>query len=82
MGWDFAIGSVGNVFKVIKGSLQRDPGIVNLIHNFYNAIQGKEELIVNHHKVEQVVSILEDVWKATNYKSNIVPSNFSSLKGK
>ncbi len=75
MGWNFSAGSIGNILKVIKGSLQRDPGIVNLVHNFYNAIWGKKELIVDHHMVEQVVCLLEDIWRAMNYNSNIVHSN-------
>ncbi|MHA1380993.1 MAG: Gfo/Idh/MocA family protein [Candidatus Helarchaeota archaeon] len=66
VGWDFTSQSVLNVFKVIKGSLKRNPGIINLIRNFYSAIWAQEELIVNYNTVKKVVSILEDVWKKTN----------------
>ncbi|MHA1343134.1 MAG: Gfo/Idh/MocA family protein [Promethearchaeota archaeon] len=70
IGWNFAGGSVFNVYRVIKGSLERNPGIVNLIKNFYNTINGKEELIVKHATVISVVSILEEIWKEINYSQS------------
>jgi len=66
MGWDFAGGSVCNILRVIKGSLQRNPGIVNLIRNFYSTIHGEEELIVKYSTVVQIVSLLEDIWNEIN----------------
>ena len=66
LGWNFGMGSVSNVFKVMKGSLQKDPGIVNLIHNFYNAIKGEEVLIVNYRTIIELVSLLEKVWNEMN----------------
>jgi len=66
MGWDFAGGSVCNILRVIKGSLQRNPGIVNLIRNFYSTIHGEEELIVRYPTVVQIVSLLEDIWNEMN----------------
>ena len=70
IGWDFAGGSVGNVFKVITGSLQKEPGIVNLINNFYNSIRGDEELIVENETALRVIGLLEGLWKELNYKPN------------
>ena len=66
LGWKFGMGSVGNVFKVITGSLQRNPGIVHLIQNFYDAVQGKEVLLVKSHKVKNMVAALERAWAQVN----------------
>jgi len=66
LGWNFSMGSVSNVFKVMKGSLQKDPGIVNIIHNFYNAIKGEEGVIVHSRTIIEVVSLLEKIWSEMN----------------
>jgi len=70
LGYKFGMGSVGNVFKVVTGSLQRNPGIVNLIHNFYNVIQGKGNLIVKHEKVRDTIAVLEKAWDQIDYDNN------------
>lgn len=77
-GCGLVTGSSGNVLKVTRGTLQREPGIVNLISNFYSAIRGEEELIIEHRTVVQVTCLLEDIWRAIDYKSNITYSKVSS----
>ena len=71
IGYSFSMGTIFNALMVIKGSLQRNPGIVNLVSNFYNAIQKKEELIVNHRTVMEVSRLLEGIWSPINYEADV-----------
>lgn len=62
-GWDLGMGSVGNVFKVIRGKLKRNPGIMNLVENFYDAVQGKKDTLIKPDKAREIITVLEDAWK-------------------
>ncbi|NIR51874.1 Gfo/Idh/MocA family oxidoreductase [candidate division KSB1 bacterium] len=55
-------GTVGNVLKVLSGKLGRDPGILNVVDNFYRAIAGKEGLLVDYQTALGVTKLLEAIW--------------------
>ncbi len=55
-------GTFRNVFQVLTGQLQRDPGIVNIIQNFYQAIRGEVELFITPTTATAVTGLLENIW--------------------
>ncbi len=67
-GYSLVGGTIKNSFQVMTGKLQREPGIINVIDNFYKTISAEEELLVNHDTVFAVTKLLEDVWKEIDYK--------------
>lgn len=69
-GRSFAFGTLKNIFQVITGKLQRDPGIVGILENYYNCILSEGKLLVSHETVLAVTNLLENVWKEINYSSN------------
>jgi len=66
-GYSLAFGTLKNIFQVMAGKLQRDPGIRNIMANYYNSISSKEELIVSHETVLSVTNLLGNVWEEINY---------------
>jgi predicted dehydrogenase len=62
-GYAYAGGTVKNVLDAITGKLQRDPGIFNVVSNFYHAIHGSEELLVSHTTVVKTTRLLQNVWE-------------------
>jgi predicted dehydrogenase len=63
----FAGGTVGNMVKAVRGKLARDPGIANLMQNFYSAMDSDEPLLVRHDMVLEMTGLLDVVWKETGY---------------
>jgi predicted dehydrogenase len=63
LSWDLGWATLGNFGKRITGSLQREPGIAGLIHNFYRAIEGKEKLIVSDETATGAISLLDQIWE-------------------
>lgn len=59
-------GTVKNFYNTLTGKLQKDPGITNLMSNYYNAILKNEELIVPHSLILQIASVLDKVWNDMN----------------
>ena len=54
--------TVENFYDALTGKLQKDPGISNILSNYYNAIQHNENLIVSRSLIIQITSILDKVW--------------------
>lgn len=69
-GYSLASGTIRNAFEVVTGKMQREPGILNVVENFYKVVASEEELIVSHETVLAVTKLLEEVWKEIDYKSN------------
>lgn len=67
-GYSLAGGTIKNALKLITGKLKREPGIINVISNFYKAISSGEELLVRRDTVAAVTKLLEDVWNEIDYK--------------
>ena len=55
-------GTIKNFYETLTGKLQKDPGITNIMRNYYNAILHNEELIVQHSLILEITSILDEVW--------------------
>lgn len=62
LGWDISSGSIGYIASQLVGSNQRQPGVVELIKNFYNVIDGKAAPIVSENTVVQITTLLEQIW--------------------
>ena len=45
------------------GKLQKDPGIANIVDNFYKTIAGKEKLRASYELALAVTTLLENVWE-------------------
>ncbi|HEX9654696.1 MAG TPA: Gfo/Idh/MocA family oxidoreductase [bacterium] len=58
----FTFGTLANVLRVLTGRMRRDPGIMNIIANFYNAISGQEQLWIVPETALAVTSLLEKIW--------------------
>lgn len=61
-GKELVFGTFRNVFRVLTGRLQRDPGIVAIIDNFYQATRGEAELLVSPATAAAVTGLLENIW--------------------
>ena len=57
------LGTIGNIVNVMFGKLQKDPGIANIVDNFYKTIAGKEKLQVSYELALAVTTLLENVWE-------------------
>jgi predicted dehydrogenase len=62
LGWQFGIGTVANVVRTL-GRRQSEPGIAELIANFYRAIDGQAQLLVTDRTATKVIALLEEVWE-------------------
>lgn len=56
-----AFGTIGNMINAVRGRLQRDPGIANLLASFYDAAEGRGEFLVEHATVERVLRALDTI---------------------
>lgn len=61
-GYSYIYGTMRNIINVARGSLQRNPGIQSMLLNFYQAIAGKESLLVHQQTAEDIIGILEKIW--------------------
>ncbi|MFN0157975.1 MAG: Gfo/Idh/MocA family protein [Bacteroidota bacterium] len=61
-GYAFAGGTIGNIIQGVRGKLQRDPGIVNVMQNFYDVIDNKAELLVRHETLRTMTRLLDNLW--------------------
>jgi predicted dehydrogenase len=62
IGYTYASGTLRNAYKVVRGSLHRNPGVFNLIRNFYNSIAGQETLLVQERTAMEVCMLLDSIW--------------------
>ena len=56
-------GTLKNFYNTLTGKLQKDPGIANIMSNYYNAIQYNENLLVPHSLILKITSTLDKVWE-------------------
>jgi len=63
IGYAYASGTIRNAYRVMRGSLHRNPGIFNLISNFYNSIAGRETLLVKERTALEVCMLLDSIWE-------------------
>ena len=68
LSWDIGSGTIGSIIYRLTGAMNREPGIVRLIENFYNTINGKETLIVSEKTAIQIMILLEKVWEEMDTK--------------
>lgn len=66
-GYAFAGGTVGNIIQGLRGKLQRDPGIANVMKNFYEAIESNSELLVQHRTLRTMTQLLDRIWENTGH---------------
>ena len=66
----YIFGTTKNLFDTLTGKLQKDPGITNIMSNYYDAILHKQELIVPHSLITQIASILDKVWDEMEMNKN------------
>lgn len=62
IGYSYASGTIRNAYRVVRGSLHRNPGVFNLISNFYNSIEGREPLLVQERTALEVCMVLDRIW--------------------
>ena len=65
-GYAYMSGTIRNIMDVACGNLQRNPGIQNMLTNFYHTIAGNEGLIVDQQTAEDIIGLLEKVWHDMN----------------
>jgi predicted dehydrogenase len=70
--YSLAFGTMGNVFAIMTKKLQREPGIFNVIQNFYKTIEQKEKLIVTHEITLGVIKLLEEGWKELRQRNHFI----------
>ncbi|GAG69247.1 unnamed protein product, partial [marine sediment metagenome] len=62
-----------NIFNVMRGKLSRDPGLVNIVKNFYQVINSKAESLVTEENAISVTELLEKIWREVGYG---IPSHY------
>jgi predicted dehydrogenase len=67
-GLAFFNGTIKNITDVIGGRLQKEPGIFNVVHDFYNCIDGRKERLVSDQTVMSIVDLLDKVWTEIDYR--------------
>lgn len=67
-GLAFVNGTVKNITDVIGGRLQKEPGIFNVVHDFYKCINGKGERLVSERTVASTVDLLDKTWREIDYR--------------
>lgn len=60
--------SVSNVANFIRGRLKPYQGLQKLIHQFYDSIQGKEEIPVTKQQALLVIETMDEIWKQLDPK--------------
>lgn len=66
-GYAMAGGTIGNILLALSGKLTRDPGIANLMKNFYSVIESDESLLVSHDLMSKMTRLLDSVWNEIDY---------------
>lgn len=61
-GYAYGGGTVKNMVLGVAGKLQRDPGIVNVMANFYDAVERGTPLMVTHKMLSTLTRILDSIW--------------------
>ncbi|MFQ5651313.1 MAG: Gfo/Idh/MocA family protein [bacterium] len=61
-------GTFGNAWQTVRGKLRKEPGITNLIENFYANIAGQAERLVRDETVLEVTHLLDVIWNEIDYR--------------
>lgn len=67
-GCALAGGTIKNTISALTGKLQRDPGIMNVMASFYQAVEGNGKPIVSDSVVRKVTRFLDVVWSQVDYQ--------------
>lgn len=67
-GYAFAGGTISNMIMAARGKLARDPGIANIMSNFYASIESGEPLLVRHDVLLGMTQLLDEIWDEVNYQ--------------
>ena len=52
----------------MRGKLQKEPGIFNVIDNFYKTINKKEKPLITTQTTLAIINLLESIWKDIAYQ--------------
>lgn len=69
-GFSLSGGTINNIFSVATGKLKKNPGLVNVVTNYYRAVNSNQELLVKERTVINTITLLENVWKEIGNKYN------------
>lgn len=72
-GCSLAGGTISNILLALRGKLTRDPGIANLMKNFYSVIESDASMLVSHELMLKMTHLLDAVWDEIGYQP---PSRF------
>lgn len=56
------MGTLGNIYKVATKKLPKNPGLYNIVRNFYDAVEHGAELHVSSCNVRGVTELMDGVW--------------------
>jgi len=73
--WQLFSNTVANVWNFVRGKLRPYHGMKNLIHEFYNAGNGKGEIPVSQEDALAVVETMDKIWRQITFK----PFNFNPI---
>jgi len=80
--WQLFAGTVANVWNFARKKLRPYQGMQTLIHGFYDAIAGKEEIPVTREEGLKVIEVMDTIWpqiakKRLNFDPVIPPASGS-----
>ena len=61
--WQLFTNTVSNVWNFGRGKLRPYQGMKVLIHKFYDAVNGKEEIPVSKEEALMVIETMDEIWK-------------------
>ncbi len=67
-GYAYAGGTLGNMYLGVRGKLARDPGIANVMANFYASVEKGSPLVVRHEMVSGMTRLLDTIWDEIGYQ--------------
>ncbi len=67
-GYAYAGGTMRNIYLGARGKLARDPGIANVMENFYASVEKGSPLIVRHEMVSGMTRLLDTIWDEIGYQ--------------
>jgi predicted dehydrogenase len=70
LSWGIVFGSSLYLGKRLAGLEHKEPGILELIQNFYAVIEGSESALVSTETTRHVINILEQVWDQNSQQVN------------
>ena len=67
-GYSMAGGTISNILLALRGKLTRDPGIANLMKNFYGVIESDNPMLVSYDLMKKMTRVLSSVWDEIDYQ--------------